>query len=158
MYKMKKLFIGLFLVFFGTNLFAQGANDYLEVSRDVIKTEKKAAIAGAMQLTDTESQVFWPLYNEYNEKMYVINTELFNAIKDFAKHYETMTDEKALELWANAEKVESELFKLKKTYFKKFLKIMPPTKTVRYFQAENKIKTLIDAELAQEIPLFEEMK
>lgn len=155
---MKKLFIGLVLVFFGTSIFAQTANDYLEVSRGVIKTEKKAAIAEAMQLTDIESQAFWPLYNEYNEKMYVINTDLFNAIKDYSKHYETMTDEKALELWGNATKVETELLKLKKTYFKKFLKILPPTKTVRYFQAENKIKALIDAELALEIPLFEEMK
>ncbi len=155
---MKKLFIGLVLVFFGTSLFAQGANDYLEVSRGVIKTEKKAAIAEAMQLTDAESQAFWPLYNEYNEKMYVINTDLFNTIKDYSEHYETMTDEKALELWANATKVETELLKLEKTYFKKFLKILPPTKTVRYFQAENKIKALIDAELALEIPMFEEMK
>ncbi len=155
---MKKLFIGVVLVFFGTSIFAQTANDYLEVSRGVLKTEKKAAIAEAMQLSDTESQAFWPLYNEYNEKMYVINTDLFNTIQDYSKHYENMTDTKALELWANAEKVELELFKLKKTYFKKFLKILPPTKTVRYFQAENKIKALVDAELALEIPLFEEMK
>jgi len=158
MYKMKKLFIGIVLVLFGTTMFAQGANDYLEVSRGVIKTEKKAAIAEAMQLTEAESPAFWALYNEYNDKMYKVNTDLFNTIKDYSDHFESMTDEKALELWANTSKVESELLKLKKIYFKKFLKVLPPIKTVRYFQAENKIKALIDAELALEVPLFEEMK
>ena len=138
--------------------FAQNANDYKEVTRDVIKTEKKAAIAEAMQLTDQESTVFWPLYNEYNEKMYVENSKLINTIKDYANNYDKMTDEKAEELWTEAMKIDSHLLKLKKSYFKKFVKIMPATKAVRYFQAENKIKSLVDAKLALEIPLFEEMK
>lgn len=155
---MKKLFIGISLFLFGTSLFAQSTNDYLEVSRSVIKTEKKAAIAEVMQLTDAQSQTFWPLYNEYNEKMYAINTDLFNIIKDYAKYYESMSDAKAIELWSNVFKIETELLKLKKEYFNKFLQILPPTKIVKYFQAENKIKALIDAELALEIPFFEEMK
>lgn len=155
---MKKLFIGISLVLFGTSLFAQSTNDYLEVSRSVIKTEKKAAIAEIMQLTDAQSQTFWSLYNEYNEKMYAINTDLFNIIKDYAKYYESMSDAKAIELWSNVFKIETELLKLKKEYFNKFLQILPPTKIVKYFQAENKIKALIDAELALEIPFFEEMK
>ncbi len=155
---MKKLIIGITLVFVTTGIFAQNANDYKEVTRDVIKTEKKAAIAEAMQLTDQESTVFWPLYNEYNEKMYVENSKLINTIKDYANNYDKMTDEKAKELWTEAMKIDSDLLKLKKSYFKKFVKIMPATKAVRYFQAENKIKSLVDAKLALEIPLFEEMK
>jgi vacuolar-type H+-ATPase catalytic subunit A/Vma1 len=155
---MKKLIIGITLVFVTTGIFAQNANDYKEVTRDVIKTEKKAAIAEAMQLTDQESTVFWPLYNEYNEKMYVENSKLINTIKDYANNYDKMTDEKAEELWTEAMKIDSDLLKLKKSYFKKFVKIMPATKAVRYFQAENKIKSLVDAKLALEIPLFEEMK
>ncbi len=155
---MKKLIIGITLVFVTTGIFAQNANDYKEVTRDVIKTEKKAAIAEAMQLTDQESTVFWPLYNEYNEKMYVENSKLINTIKDYANNYDKMTDEKAEELWTEAMKIDSDLLKLKKSYFKKFVKIMSATKAVRYFQAENKIKSLVDAKLALEIPLFEEMK
>lgn len=155
---MKKLLIGIVCLFLSTSLFAQSANDYLEVSRGVIKTEKKAAIAEAMELTESESPAFWALYNEYNDKMYAVNTKLFDLIKDYSDHYENMADEKAKEIWTDAIGVESELLKLKKSYFKKFLKILPATKAVRYFQAENKIKALIDAKLALEIPLFEEMK
>jgi len=155
---MKKLIIGIVFVLITTGLFAQNTNDYMEVTRDVIKTEKKAAIAEAMQLTDQESSVFWPLYNEYNNKMYTVNTKLYNTIKDYADNFDKMTDEKATSLWTEVMKIDTELLKLKKSYFKKFVKIMPSTKAVRYFQAENKIKSLVDARLALEIPLFEEMK
>ncbi len=155
---MKKLLFVIVFVFAGTGLFAQTANDYVEVTREVMKTEKKAAIAEAMVLTEAESPAFWSLYNEYNEKMYVINTKLFNVIKDYSEHYESMTDEKAEDLWKNAMSIEMELLKLEKTYFKKFLKILPATKAVRYLQAENKIKNLVDAKLSLEVPLFEEIK
>ncbi len=155
---MRKLIFGILFVFVGTGLFAQTANDYIEVTREVMKTEKKAAIAEAMMLSEEESNVFWPLYNEYNEKMYTVNTRLVNVINDYAKNYVSMTDEKAKSIWTDALKVETDLLKLEKTYFKKFLKILPATKAVRYMQAETKIKALVRAELALEVPLFEDMQ
>ena len=154
---MKKLFIAITVLFLGTTLSAQTLDDYMEVQRGVLKTEKKAVVAEAMQFTDAESTVFWPLYNEYNEKMYVSNTKLYNLIKEYAKNFETsMTDEKAVEIWTNVMKVKTELAKLERSYFKKFQGILSGKKAARYMQLENKIRTLINAELALEIPLMEE--
>jgi len=154
---MKKILFGMVMIFLGTTLFAQTLDDYMEVQRGVLKTEKKAIVAEAMQFTDAESTVFWPLYNEYNEKMYVSNTKLYNLIKEYAKNFETsMTDEKAVEIWTNVMKVKTELAKLERSYFKKFQGILSGKKAARYMQLENKIRTLINAELALEIPLMEE--
>jgi hypothetical protein len=153
---MKKLFITLAVVVFGISLSAQNTDDYMEVQRGVLKTEKKAVVADAMEFTEEESTVFWPLYNEYNDKMYTLNTKVYNLIKDYAKNFENITDEKAVELWNENMKVKAELAKLEKTYFKKFQKIIPAKKAARYFQLESKIRTLVNAELALEIPLLEE--
>ena len=152
---MKKTIIALIFVAFGTSLSAQNTDDYMEVQRGVLKTEKKAIVADAMNFTEEESTVFWPLYNEYNEKMYTLNTKVYNLIKDYAENFETITDEKAIDLWNENMKVKAELAKLEKTYFKKFQKILPGKKVARYFQLESKIKTLIYAQLAVEIPLME---
>jgi hypothetical protein len=122
--------------------------------RSVLKTEKKAAIAEVMNLSEAESEVFWPLYNEFNEKMYAVQTKRVNIIKDFAKNYESITDEKADELWTGYMKYRQELLNLNKQYFKKFKKIMPAGKVMKYFQAENKIATLVDFELAKEVPFI----
>ena len=134
---------------------AQTDNDYLEVSRDVLKTEKKAAIAEVMELSDAESQPFWNLYNEYQSALYLIENKRIDLIKDYADNYENLSEEKADELWNGAMSYESELLKLKKKYYKKFKKILPAGKAAKYFQAESKIESLINASLSLEIPMIE---
>ena len=69
---MKKLLSILSVVLISTAIYAQSENDYLELARDVLKTEKKAAIAEVMQLTEVESTPFWTLYNEYQGKLYLV--------------------------------------------------------------------------------------
>jgi len=152
---MKKLLFGLAGMMLGTTLFSQTIDDYMEIQRAALKTEKKAIVADAMQFTDAESKAFWPLYNEYNEKMYTLNTKRYHLIKEFAEHFDTMSDEKALEITGNVLKNNQELLNLKKQYFKKFQKILSGKQVLRYFQVENKIKALVDAQLASEIPLLE---
>ena len=145
--------IGLFLMI--SPVFAQSFDDYLEVARDVLHTEKKAVVAEAMMLSDTESAPFWELYNEYNAELYKVHTKRVNIIKDFASNYESMNDEKADALWTSSMAFQNELLKLNKTYYKKFKKIMPSGRAALYFQVENKIAMLINANLALEIPLLE---
>lgn len=150
---MKKHVLTLMIVFSSVLIFAQSAADYIEVQRSALKTEKKAIVADAMTFSDAESQAFWPLYNEYNEKMYAQNTQIYDMIVDYATNYETMSDEKAIELWTKREKITAELLSLEKEYFKKFQKILPGKTVVKYFQVENKISMIINAELADLIPL-----
>ena len=150
---MKKLILSFIVLFSASIMISQNTDAYMEVERAALKTEKKAFVADAMDLTDAESGPFWALYNEYNDKQYVVNTKVYENLKDYAEHYETITDEKALELWGNHMKYMNELAKLRNTYFKKFQKILPGKKVARYFQIEYKVWVLISAQLAVEIPL-----
>ena len=145
------LVIGMILMM--SPAFSQSFDAYLEVVRDVLKTEKKAAVAETMTLSDAESGPFWSLYNEYNAELYKVHTERVNIIKDFAANYESMTDEKADALVNRSLAYQTKLLKLNKSYYKKFKKILPASKAALYFQVESKIEALIDAELATEIPL-----
>ncbi len=153
--KMKQILLFASTLFFALAINAQTENDYLEITRDVLKTEKKAAIADVMQLTEAESQPFWNLYNEYQGELYTIHNKRISIIKDFAKNYESLSNEKADELWINYMNYQTELLKLKKEYYKKFKKVLPVGKAARFFQAENKIETLVNAQLALEIPMIE---
>ncbi len=152
---MKKLIITLTFTLFVGIAFSQTVNDYMEVQRAALKTEKKGIVAEAMQLTEEESTVFWPLYNEYNEKSYIINTKVYNLVQKYADEFETLTSEQAVELWNESMKIKNESSKLKNTYFKKFLKIMDGKKVVRYFQTENKIADIVNYQITMEVPLVE---
>ena len=150
---MRKLILSLAFIVFAGVAISQTSQDYMEVQRAVLKTEKKAIVADNMELTDDESTAFWPLYNEYNEKKYVLNTKVYDLILKYADEYETLTNDQAVELWKENMKLKSELAKLEGIYFKKFQKILSGTKTVKYFQIESKIEALINLELAEQIPL-----
>ena len=152
---MKSLLSLFVLAIISFTVNAQTDNDYLEIARDVLKTEKKAVIADVMQLSETESQPFWDLYNEYQGKLYLVQNKRIAIIKDFAESYETLNDEKADELWLGSQAYATEILKLKKLYYKKFKKILPAGKAARFFQAENKIEAMVNANLALEIPLIE---
>lgn len=151
----KTVLVSLAIIFSSVQLFAQSNDDYIEIVRDVLKTEKKVAIAEVMELSETESSPFWELYNEYNYEMSKIQNQRVASIKDFASSYENMTDEKADELWISALSYQQQVLKLKKKYYTKFKKIIPAGKAALYFQAENKIEALINASLAMEIPFIE---
>lgn len=152
---MKKLFLLIAIIGLGINSYAQQANDYMEVTRAALKTEKKAMIAEVMSLTPEESEPFWALYNEFQVKLYTANTKYLKIINEFAENYETMSGEKANDLMKRMFAYDAEILKLKKTYFKKFQNILSHQKTLMYFQAENKINIIINYEMAASIPLLD---
>ena len=152
---MRRIILAITLVLFAFLTQAQSSDDYIELARDILKTEKKAAIAEGMELSDTEITPFWELYNEYNSKLSQTQNQRVALIKNFAENYETMNDEKADELMKSFFKYQQEIIKLKKSYYSRFKKILPSAKASRYFQLENKIQALVDAELAMQIPLIE---
>ncbi len=152
---MKKIMIVVGIVLLSIRSYAQTETDYLEISRDVLKVEKKAAIAEIMQLTDDECVKFWELYNEYESKNYTIQNKRIAIIKDFADSYENLSGEKADELLLKAFDFQAEVLKLNKTYYKKFKKIIPVGEASKMFQALSKIDNLVNAQLALEIPLLE---
>jgi hypothetical protein len=152
---MKKLTLTLIAMFALSFIYAQTVDDYVELVRTQLKADKKVVVTEVLQLSKGEGDVFWPLYNEYNNAMYAIQTERVKLIKDFAANYEKMTSEKADELILKAFEIKKDLLSLDKKYYAKFKKIIPVTKAATYFQLENKIETLVNAQLAIDIPLLQ---
>ena len=108
---MKKINLTFLFSFLAIALYAQ--DSYMEIVRSTIKTEKKALIAEVMQLSDEESVVFWPVYNEFEENMYKLNTDYYNIVKEFADNFENMSAEKATYILKKANKYSLDREKLK---------------------------------------------
>jgi hypothetical protein len=107
-----------------------------------------------MQFTNEEANAFWPVYREYEFEFAKIGDARIALIKDYARNYETMTDEKAKELIQKALKLEGRRTKLKRKYFRKFDRVLPSKTVAKFFQLENQINLLIDLQIASELPLI----
>jgi hypothetical protein len=108
-----------------------------------------------MDLTDSEAKQFWPIYDSYQKELDSINKQLGQTIKDYADAFNkgTIPNDTAKKLLGEALSVEEQEVKLKRSYAEKLGKVLPATKVARYIQLENKIRSLIRFELAQQIPL-----
>jgi hypothetical protein len=129
-------------------------NKYLELLRSDIRAERVAIVTEAMNFSDEESKVFWPLYREYEAAMTAIGDKEVALIEDYANNFTSMTDEKAEELMGNALKYDEERIKLQRKYFKKFSKILPATKAAKFFQVDRRIDQLIDLQIAAALPVL----
>lgn len=132
--------------------FAQ--QDVIELLRSDIQTQKKAIITQAMSMTDSESEAFWPIYNDYQNELRKVGDERVALIKQYAENYDTMSDEMATDLTKRALKTQEDRLKLYRKYSAKMSKALGPKMAARWLQTEHAINTLIDVQVASELPLM----
>jgi len=127
--------------------------DNMQILVEKIRADKKLLVADNMQLTEDEAKGFWPLYNRYQDELFLLRSRKLKLIDDYAKSYEKMTNETAKRLLDEYMTIEALGLKLRQTYLPKFREVLPETKILRYYQIENKISAALIYELASKIPL-----
>jgi len=148
--------IGSLLACLGAGVVATAQDkpaDNMEVLREKMRADKKAVVASVLELTEGEAKVFWPVYNAYQSDMITHYDRLLKLMDDYAPSYQTMTDAAANKLVDESVAIESDRTKLAQSYLPEFKKVLPATKVVRYYQIENKVRAVINYELADRIPL-----
>lgn len=121
--------------------------------REEIVNNRKSFIASHMGFTDSESKSFWPIYEAYQKDMERITQRSQKLLDDYAKQYEAMSDGSAKDLLMEFVLTERDRQKFLEYYLSKFSEVLPPKKVIRYYQLENKIRAVIDYDIAARVPL-----
>jgi hypothetical protein len=127
--------------------------DNMSIVREAMRADKKVVVADNMQLTESEAKAFWPVYEEYQTEMTAVGDRMVKLIENYAANYQTMTDETAGKLLKEMMGIQGERVKVAEKYLPKFQKALPMTKVARFYQVENKIRAIVDYDLAAQIPL-----
>jgi hypothetical protein len=106
-----------------------------------------------MQFTESESQVFWPLYREYSRDQQLIGDERVHLIKDYAQYYDAMDEAKAKDLVQRLLKIEAKGVNLRQEYWPKFEKALGAKRAAKFFQIDSRLSLLVNLQLTSEIPL-----
>lgn len=128
--------------------------DAIEVLRADLKVDRKAMIAEYMQLTEKESEAFWPIYRNYRAEMETRTDRIVELVLEYADVYPDVPEKKASEFLNQYLKVESQLLSVKRKYFKKLQKVLPPSKVFRFAQLDNRYDLGTRVGLAASIPLI----
>ena len=145
--------LGMVMAMVGPGISQEKPADNMQIVLEKIRADKKLLVAENMQLTEAEAKAFWPVYDQYQDELFLLRTRTVKLIKDFTDAYEKMTNETAKKLMDEYMALETLGPKLRQAYLPKFRKALPEIKVVRYYQIENKINAVLMYELATNIPL-----
>ena len=129
--------------------------DNMDLVKEKIRTDKKLFIATNMQLTESEANAFWPVYEAYQADLAKLRDREIKLIEEFATKYETMSDDAAKKLLDDSLSIDSDHQKLRQSYLSKIRGVLPDKKVARYYQLENKIDAVLEYEMAKRIPLVQ---
>lgn len=124
-------------------------------NRQRIKAEKIQIIARNVFLTEAEAPRFWALYDEYCVALDHVLDERVAMLQTYAETYHRMDDKQAAAMLERAFELENKRTQLKRTWYKKFSKVVSPKKAAQFFQVENQINAALDLQLASSLPLIQ---
>ena len=132
--------------------------DNMQLVLEKVRADKKLLVADNMELTESEAKNFWPVYERYQDELFLLRARTVKLIKDYADAYEKMTNETAKKLLDEYITIETLGPKLRQAYLPKFRSVLPEIKVARYYQIENKIQAVLMYDLAANIPLVKSTK
>ena len=125
----------------------------IELTRASIQVRRQALVTAAMDLAPKDADVFWPLYREYREEMAKVNDRFVRLLVGYLENYDSLTDEAARKMLDEYLSIDRARNGVKSTFVPRFGKVIPAKQVARFFQIDNKLDAVINAELAKLVPL-----
>jgi hypothetical protein len=126
----------------------------IQMLRSEVGQDRREIVKGAMLLTQSESAIFWPLYDQYRGEMHALGDRRLRLISDFAANRNAMSEEQAEQLTKDALSIEKDKVSVKESYVKKMSKVLSARTVGRFFQIDGKLDAAVDAQLAARVPLI----
>ncbi len=115
--------------------------------------DRQAFLADNMQLTESEDTAFWPLYRQYRAEQEKVGDGLVKLVLEYADLYPNVPEDRARQLFKDYTGLEKKLADDRAAYFRKFARILPAAKALRFAQLENRLDLALRLQLASAIPL-----
>jgi hypothetical protein len=128
-------------------------DDFMELLRKDVRSQKKQIIAENMDLSDAEAEKFWPVYDQYSADLSKVYDTKIALLSDYAENYSSMTGEQAENYIRKRAEVEQSIMQLRLKYVPAFRKVLSGRETALFYQLDWRLGLAIDVELVQ-VPLI----
>jgi len=133
--------------------FAQTVKERLDITRESIENQRRVLVSGAVPLTEAEAKAFWPVYDDYEKKRRALDERASKLVADFVANAATFSDAQAKGMLAQALEVDESRLKMRREVLDRLQGAIPARTLVRYYQIENKLDSVVRADLSRQIPL-----
>jgi hypothetical protein len=151
---MKKIILISFALFLASFAYTQSNKEEIDLIQAAFGMDKKAIVADFVQLSDTQKDAFWTLYDEYETKRKEYGRERIGLLQQYADQYMTMTGEQADAWTKKVMELQTKTDKLIATYYDKVKGISDGVVATQFYQIENYILSMIRMQILQEVPFL----
>ena len=138
----------------GMNPNEEQVNDAnIQLMRQDMRAQRKKVVAANLPLTEAEATKFWPVYDQYIAETIKVNDARFALIQEYAKNYDTATDEQADSFIKRWIAFDPDNTQLRLKYIPEFEKVISLKKTAMFFQIDRRVSMMIELQLAGQVPL-----
>jgi hypothetical protein len=127
--------------------------EYVTLLRADIKAQRKDIITQLMEFNDTDAAKFWPIFQQYDAELTTIGDGRTQLIVDYARNYETLTNDQADALMSKAFELEAQRAQLKKKYFDKMKVAISAAQAAKFFLIENQMQHIVDLQISAGLPV-----
>jgi hypothetical protein len=106
-----------------------------------------------MLLSAEDAAKFWPIYTEYDAELTKLNDLRIENIKEYARSYEQMTDEKADELIQKSLAYQQQRAELFAKTYGRIKQALGATTAARFAQVEHQLLLIIDLQITSSLPV-----
>ena len=126
---------------------------YAELLRSDVRAEKVAIITEVMDFTTAEDAAFWPIYRDYDAEMTKLGDERVALIAEYARTFDTLTDQGADRLAVKAIDLETRRRAAMAACYERVKKALSPRTAMRFLQVEHQLQLIIDLQIAASLPV-----
>jgi hypothetical protein len=128
---------------------------YIELLRQDVRQQKAEMMGAVMVLSAQDAAKFWPIYNEYDAQLTKLNDLRIENIKEYARNYVEMTDEKADELIQKSLTYQKQRAELLAQTYDKVKQALGAVTAARFVQVEHQLLLIIDLQITSSLPIVE---
>ena len=125
----------------------------LNVTRANVRSVKKAALARALSLPDSEAKVFWPLYDDYEEDMAELGDRRVAIVSQYSDSRGSADPDRLRALFTAVMDLDSARLSVRREQYEKFAEALPIRTVARFFEIDIYLERLIDAKAWGQLPM-----
>lgn len=131
-----KNILSLLLLFVSFSFYAQ--DNKIDEKREKIKAYKVSFLTTELELTSTEAQKFWPIYNAFDDKQFELRHEkMMVYLRKLDDSANSMSEKEAAILLTQIANTDKELYLLREKYMANLKKILSAKKILKLKKSED---------------------
>lgn len=123
----------------------------------LLRTDLRADVREIMRtnfvLPQDQAEEFWPIYVKYEAESGAIWDEKHALIKEYVGKRERLSDDDAQDIMDDLFDLDDRTTKLRRRYFRIIKREVSATVALRFMQLDRRVNSLVEIQLAQDIPL-----